>query len=248
MDETVGQAGGDCQRMSAQWVDNLRRRALDAFAPARCLYCESAAGAALICPACAARLPYNTPACPGCALPQGHEAPCPACLQQPRPFDGACCAFTLGVPVQAAIHGLKYEARFQAAQALARRMAASLRSRDAPLPEVLVPVPLHPRRLMRRGYNQALELARVIGAELAIPVWPQAARRLRHTPDQIGMSAVQRRRNLRGAFACGPELRGLHVALFDDVMTTGATLGELARVVRQSGATRVEAWALARTP
>lgn len=229
-------------------VDDWRRRALAVFAPARCLYCETATAETLLCPACTGRLPWNHSACPGCALPQLHAARCGECLRQPRPFDQAWCAFTLDAPVQSAIHGLKYQARFQAARALALGMAAALRARAEPLPALLVPVPLHPRRLMVRGYNQALELARVLGAELAIPVCAQAARRLRPTPDQIGMSAVQRRRNLHGAFACTPQVQGLHVALLDDVMTTGATLGELARAARQAGAARVEAWALARVP
>lgn len=229
-------------------VDDCWRHALAAFAPARCLYCETATAETVLCSACTARLPWNHLACPGCALPQRHAARCGDCLRQPRPFDRAYCAFTLDAPVRGAIHSLKYEARFQAARALAQGMAAALRARPEPLPEVLVPVPLHPRRLMHRGYNQALELARVLSATLGVPVQAQAARRRRATPDQIGMSAIQRRRNLRGAFACTAELKGRHVALLDDVMTTGATLSELARAARQAGAARVEAWALARVP
>jgi ComF family protein len=107
-------------------------------------------------------------------------------------------------------------------------------------------VPLHPRRLVARGYNQALELARRIARRMQIELAPHAAKRIRLTEDQIGKSAAQRRRNVRGAFAVTQSLDGQHVALLDDVMTTGATLGELARMCRKAGAARVEVWAAAR--
>jgi ComF family protein len=127
-------------------------------------------------------------------------------------------------------------------------MAEALRERGEPLPELLIPVPLHRGRLFRRGYNQAQELARHLGRELGIAVEPRAARRLRATPDQIGLGAAARRRNLKNAFSVGPPVAGRRLALLDDVMTTGATLEELARACKAAGATRVEAWAIARQP
>ncbi|MDP3857243.1 MAG: ComF family protein [Stagnimonas sp.] len=180
------------------------------------------------------------------ALPLG--LPCPACQKRPRAFDAAFAAFRYGTPSAQAVLGLKYAARFREARWLAQAMAEALRRRAEPLPALLIPVPLHRGRLFRRGYNQSLELARHLGRELRIAVDPNKARRIRATPDQIGLSAAQRRRNLRGAFAVEGDVGGLHIALLDDVMTTGATLDELARACKAAGAVRVEAWTIARQP
>lgn len=221
---------------------------VDGLLPAHCQFC-GAAGVGPVCAACQADLPWNQPACPGCALPAPlPDLPCPACQHKPRVFDAAFAAFRYATPGSQALQGLKYGARFHEARWLAESLATALRQRQAALPQRLIPVPLHPGRLRRRGYNQAQELARHLGKALDIPVAPKLARRLRATPDQIGLSAPQRRLNLRGAFAVGKEVAGLHVALLDDVMTTGATLEELARACKAAGAARVEAWALARQP
>ena len=124
-------------------------------------------------------------------------------------------------------------------------MAEHLQARET-LPECLIPVPLHRRRLWRRGYNQALELGRTIAEHCELQLLPTAARRVRATADQIGMTASQRRRNVRNAFSVELDLSGRHVALIDDVMTTGATLDALAQACKRAGAVRVEAWCAAR--
>lgn len=218
-------------------VDNLFRQIF----PLRCAYC-GAAGVE-VCADCRNDLPWNRLACPGCARPQSHDARCGRCADQPPPYDAAWTAFVLGTPVQQGIHGLKYRGRLIEAARLGRLIAPQLPSR----PDLIIAVPLHRWRLMRRGYNQAGELARELGRLSGIPADPRAARRLRATPDQIGLSAAERRRNLKGAFLIERDLAGLRVAVLDDVMTTGATLAELARACRAAGAVRVEAWALART-
>ncbi len=220
----------------------------DVVLPPACTLCGAITSGALLCAPCTAELPWNSPACPGCALPAAQAVPCPACLHRPRAFDAAFAAFVLATPVQEGIHALKYQARFQQASLLATAFAARLRTRAEPLPTLLIPVPLHWRRQWRRGYNQSLELARVIGAKLDIAVDPTATKRRRATPDQIGQTAVQRRQHLKGAFAASARVAGQHIALLDDVMTTGATLEELARACKAAGAARVEAWAIARQP
>lgn len=220
----------------------------DALLPPACTLCGARTAGALLCASCAADLPWNTPACPGCALPAAQDVLCPACQQKPRAFDAAFAAFVLAMPVQQGIHALKYQARFQQAALLASAFAGHFRQRAEPLPTLLIPVPLHWRRQWGRGYNQSLELARIIGAELGIAVDTDIAKRRRATPDQIGQSAAQRRKNLKDAFAVSPRIAGQHIALLDDVMTTGATLEELARTCKAAGAARVEAWAIARQP
>ena len=220
---------------------------VDGLLPSRCQFCDEA-GAGPVCAACERGLPWNRPACPGCALPSPFGLDCPACRKRPRAFDAAFAAFRYDTPSAQALLGLKYAARFREAAWLAQALARSLCPREEPLPTLLIPVPLHRGRLFRRGYNQSLELARHLGKTLQIPVDARAARRLRATPDQIGLSAAQRRRNLRGAFSVDARIADRHVALLDDVMTTGATLEELARACKAAGAHRVEAWAIARQP
>jgi ComF family protein len=216
------------------------------LAPARCALCERRSAQGLICGDCAGALPWNRPCCPRCAQPQAHDTLCADCAQNPPVFDTAFCPLRMAVPVVRSVHGLKYAAGFLHADLLGALMAQELARRADPLPQRLIPVPLHPRRLVARGYNQALELARRIARRMQIELAPHAAKRIRLTEDQIGKSAAQRRRNVRGAFAVTQSLDGQHVALLDDVMTTGATLGELARMCRKAGAARVEVWAAAR--
>ncbi len=226
-------------------VYNFSQRLLDHLLPPQCQYCGAPAGALPICAPCTQALPWNLCACPRCALPQGQAHECAQCLSRPPAFDCAWAPFRLEAPIQQSIHGLKYHARFLQARMLGTLMAHALSTRDD-LPQWLIPVPLHRGRLFRRGYNQALEVARGIAQQTSIRLLPDAARRLRATADQIGMSAVQRRRNVRNAFAIDTRIAGSSVALLDDVMTTGATLDALAQACKRAGAVRVEAWAVAR--
>ncbi|MDB5973223.1 MAG: ComF family protein [Hydrocarboniphaga sp.] len=220
---------------------------LDLAAPPTCLFCSSPTDGPGCCAGCRADLPWNRSACPGCALPSVLPQICPRCSRRPRRFDSAWSAFVLAAPVHSGLLGLKYHARFVQARVLGELMAAELRSRREPLPDLLLPVPLHWRRLIRRGYNQALLLARELGCQLELPVDTRTLRRPGAGRDQIGQSASARRANLRGVFSASGSLQGRHIALVDDVMTTGATFDELARVCRRAGAKRIEVWSVART-
>lgn len=227
-------------------VDSLWQDLRDRLLPQRCAVCAQPS-ASMLCAPCRRELPWNRSACPYCARPLQTAATCAACASAPPPFDAAWAAFRYAPPVDRAIQGLKYHADFRAGRWLGHEMSAALAVREAPLPELLLPVPLHRGRLRQRGYNQALELARVIGALLEIDVAAGAARRLRATEDQIGKNAAARRRNVRKAFAVdGAQIAGRHVALIDDVMTTGSTAAELARTCRAAGARRIEVWTAAR--
>lgn len=227
-----------------RWVDD----AISLLAPDTCLYCGSADALAGCCKGCREDLPWNRVACPSCAQPQPVVACCPRCLDRPPAFDAAWTPFLRLAPVRHGVARLKYGADFRQARVLGTLMGQALATRSAPLPELIIPVPLPRRRLLRRGFNQALELARAVARMTGVPIDASAARFLRVPEDQIGQSAAQRRRNLQGVFRVARNLDGLHVALIDDVMTTGATLDALAQAARQAGARRIEAFALAREP
>lgn len=236
--------------MTTSMVDNHLRPFIDLLAPSRCYWCGLASGASPACAACAGALPWNQPACRACALPLAATAGtdvCGACLCQAPPQDRSWAAFRYEPPLPHAIVELKFRGRLAPAYVIGALMAARLAARPQPLPEVLIPMPLHAGRLRRRGYNQAVELGRQLARRLALRFEPAGARRLRATEEQTRLDAAGRRRNVQGAFAVEAALvRERHIALLDDVITTGATVSELARAARAAGAARIEVWAAAR--
>lgn len=171
---------------------------------------------------------------------------CGACLRRAPRFDAAFCAWRYTYPIDYMVRALKYHGALAHARVLGDLLAARLRARAAPCwPEMLLPVPLAPGRFRERGYNQAIEIGCWLERRLAIPMRTDVLVRTRETPEQAGLSRRERRQNLRGAFAVR-DLSALHVALIDDVITTGSTVNELARVLKQAGAAGVEVWAVAR--
>jgi len=222
--------------------------------PPTCVLCGapgSASGRDL-CAGCTADLPRNLEACARCALPFDTRMPpgtlCGRCQRRLPPFGRCLAAFRYEGVVPSLVVGAKFEGRLDLARLLGQCLAEAVRGSEPQWPEVLVPVPLHPKRLRARGYNQAHEIARVLGRELSLPVDPLCCSRVRATPPQSGLDERERRRNLRGAFEVQEPLRWRRLAIVDDVVTTGSTIVELARVLRRAGAERIEVWAVARTP
>jgi ComF family protein len=210
----------------------------------RCVLCDAPTTGTWACKECASELPYLPPArCAVCAVPLPSGATCGACLERPPAFDRVSALFAYEFPVDALIHAFKYGGRLALAPALGEAFAAA----EAPAVDVLVPMPLAPRRLRERGFNQALELARCLSRRHRIPILAGACRRVSDTPPQAALPWRERARNVRGAFVCDTDLNGLRVAVVDDVVTTGATLNEIARTLREAGAASVAGWALART-
>ena len=195
-------------------------------------------------------LPWASSACPVCALPTSGGSVCGHCLSDPPPFDATIAAFSYTFPIDRLIHSLKYQGRLALAEwcadaILARRDSANVAV--SPRPHRLVALPLAVERQRERGYNQALEIARVIGRRTGIPVLARGLSRVRATPPQAALPWTERAKNVRGAFACDLDLSGLTVALVDDVMTTGASLAEAAKILKDSGAASVKNWVVART-
>ncbi len=172
---------------------------------------------------------------------------CGACQRRPPPFAHCQAAFRYQDPIPELIAGLKFRHRLNLGRLLGTLLADHLSRQAGPLPDAIVPVPLHPRRLRERGFNQSLEIARVVGRTLALPIDRHCCARLLPTTPQARLERQARLRNLRGAFRATPGLDGLHLALLDDVVTTGTTVGELTRVLQRAGAARVDVWAVART-
>jgi ComF family protein len=177
-----------------------------------------------------------------------------ACCRADLPWEAALHADALVAlryehPIDQMIRELKYQGRIAHARVLGVLLAQAVRKCGAELPELLVPVPLHPARMQERGFNQATALARYAGLMLEISVLGAAVRRIRNTPSQTALGVEQRHRNVSGAFSVVDTSRLAkvqHVAVVDDVMTTGSTLSELRAVLLAAGVRRVDTWAAAR--
>jgi ComF family protein len=218
-------------------------RSAHAWAGEDCLLCGAQAGPEPLCPACIGDLPALAESCPRCALPSPAAALCGTCLDHPPHFDATLALWRYEFPCDRLVQALKYRARL----ALAGFFARSLASRRLPEFDVVVPMPLHARRLAERGFNQALEIARGLARNLGRPIEPHGVLRVKNMPPQTELPYEERAKNVRGVFLCKLDLSGASVAVLDDVMTTGATLNELARALKRAGATRVENLVVART-
>ena len=229
-------------------VDGPGRRWRDWFFRSSCIVCRGSTTTA-ICSDCRRSLPWLRSACIRCAAPlpgRPTASECGACQTHPPTFDLALAAFAYTAPVDHLIHGLKYAHRLANAPILADLLGERIAAIDATTIDCLIPMPLHPARLRQRGFNQALEIARPIARALGIRLDYQIATRTRDTPAQVGHDLRDRRRNVRNAFAVGGDLTGAHVAILDDVLTSGATAGSLATALRKAGAKQVSVWVCAR--
>lgn len=237
-----------------QTFADVSRAALDgideALMPRRCAFCGQPlpAAAAQICADCREELPWNRPACMRCAAPLPTELPegvsCGACRQRPPAWDSAAAPLCWEFPVDAAIRALKFRRRLFYLPAFQSLLLEALPALPAGI-DAVQPVPLHRFRRMRRGFNQARELAAPVAEALQVPLCRALLRR-RRTRTQSELSAGERRRNLKDAFCLRSAPPGEHVLLVDDVMTTGETLRSAARELRRHGVRRISVLVLAR--
>jgi competence protein ComFC len=227
-------------------LSKLKGIALDLLFPRWCVGCGREGD--FLCPSCLKSLPRIVPPlCPRCGLPQSRDIPCPSCAGWPAEIDGIRSPFRFEGVIRQAIHELKYKNLRAIAGLFARLLNDYLAAN--PLPgEVLVAVPLHPKRLRERGYNQSSLLAKELGKLANLPVVDDCLVRERHSPPQARTANVdERRTNVAHAFACRDlRLKGKAVLLIDDVSTSGATLDGCARALKQGGATSVWGLVLAR--
>lgn len=190
------------------------------------------------------QLPENR--CPVCLWPMPATEICGACLKNPPAFTRTVAAVRYAFPVDALIRSLKYQSNLALAPILAQLLIAQIQTQQNK-PDLVIPMPLHPLRLRERGFNQAMEIGRFVAKRLDIRLLPDSCQRIKHTQPQTELPWKERQKNIRKAFDCTIDLQDKHIAVIDDVMTTGATLNELAGVLRKHGAAEVSGWVIART-
>ena len=227
---------------------------IDTLLPRHCILCGYASGTTNICAPCSDELPRIGACCRKCALPLVHpeDRVCGPCRKHAVPWNSAIAALVYGFPVDELIRRFKFSRSLACGQLLAQELTRAVANRCIHPPDAIVPVPLHRTRFLARAFNQSELLARHTGKSLEIPVYPGLLCRRRRTRAHSGLDAISRRINIKGAFRCRltrsqrDDVR--HVALVDDVLTTGATLSECTRALQAAGIRKVSIWVAARAP
>jgi ComF family protein len=242
-------ADDPCQPVGLSLVDRL----LVGISPWRCVLCSDPAAGMDICRSCLVDLPWLRHACRGCGIPLPDSGLrfCGGCLGSHSAPDSYVIALAYEYPVAQMLAALKFRRELTYARVLGEllsiRLQKALLTEATPLPDLLLPVPLHPMRQLQRTFNQAELIAGHVARVIHLPVKRHILRRVRNTPAQMTLSRKARLRNLRGSFAVSGDLHGVKIALLDDVVTTCATAREIIRVLKAAGAAEVQVWAVART-
>lgn len=213
--------------------------------PTPCLLCGANNPHSCLCNACIQNLATFDHVCPRCALPLNQTALCGQCLHSPPEQDASFSLFRYQPPVDRLIANMKYHDGLMLIRFFAQQMANRLK--DRLLPQLLIPIPLHPHRLRQRGYNQAWELTKDLSSQLNIPARNDILMRIRNTAPQTSLPYSQRKQNIKRAFNVSKITIPQHIALIDDVLTTGHTANVAAKALRQAGAHQIELWTIART-
>ncbi|WP_438969924.1 ComF family protein [Methylophaga sp.] len=213
--------------------------------PIPCLLCGLASDQHSLCQACIAELPVVGQACVRCAIPLENAQICGRCLQSAPYQDISFSLYRYEGGVRRCITAFKYNKQLHLGPLFANKMAEQLSSRSR-LPDCLVSIPLHPRRIRQRGYNQSAEVAKDLALALNLNYRPDLLRRVRFTLSQSELPFKQRKKNMRNAFACTNTQVPKHIAIIDDVMTSGFTVGEAARLLKRQGVEIIEVWTIAR--
>ena len=195
----------------------------DFIFPHHCIFCKSLSKRKIhLCTACESELPY--------------------CNNQ-------MAVFNYQSPIDKLLLGLKFGQKLAYAKLLGELAGKKMQDyyKDNAKPELIIPVPLHPKRLKERGYNQALELVRCFSKEVNIPIDKFSCKRVKHTLPQLNLSESERKTNVKNAFIINKKIDAKHVIVFDDVVTTGSTVAELCRVLQEQGVEKIDVWCVAKT-
>ncbi len=227
---------------------------MDLFSHSSCVLCQASVSRSIsLCESCEEDLPILASACKQCGLPLGktneHDTVCGECLKTPPSIDYTLCLYHYQSPLDYLITHLKYKQQLSHAEVLGYLLLTRLKQeKKNALPDCIIPVPLHKSRLVKRGFNQSLEIARPIAKALKLPIDTKLVRRVRETSAQTELNAVKRRKNVKNCFeiVIQKAINYDHVVIIDDVVTTGSTINELAKQLKQSGIKKVGVWAVSR--
>ena len=215
-----------------------------------CYLCGQASpSGSSLCHGCYQDLPRIGHVCQQCGLPISPDSQhqhCGQCLKTSPPFERTLSAYIYSEPLKQLISRMKFSGNLALAGLLGQLLCDELHDQIDSYPEAILPVPLHSKRIKQRGFNQSIELARPLAKQLGIPLLVDAVERRVDTPSQTGLSKKQRRANLKHAFEVAQELPYQHIAIVDDVITTGQTVTALATCLNNAGIKRVDCWSVAR--
>ena len=237
---TVRSVDGQPKRMPR--IDHCVKIVLDALYPSRCFLCSKPAKSG-ICPACLSGLDRIDSPCPRCGISYSGAGQCGSCQVKTPRYELTVAPFRYSPPLSGLVHQLKYHRKITCARILAKLLVNEIAQSPEPRPQLLVPVPLHWSRLLWRGFNQSVEIARHLSKDLQIPVDRTLARRIRKTSAQATLPIRQRKRNVKDCFDLRRPLHLRSIALVDDVITSGETVNQLAATLKQPGATLIQVWA-----
>ncbi len=236
----------------AQKLLTAAKKAGTIIYPKVCLHCNDAGQNGIdICERCYQNLPWVEYSCTRCALPlpNDHAAVCGACSNRELYFDYASTPFLFDGFIRDAIYLFKFDQKLNQGKLLAQLLIQHIEGMQLEIPELIIPVPLFKKRMRQRGYNQALEIARIVCKELEITLDYNSLYRNRDTSVQMDLPAKQRYKNVKGAFSIKKNLttlKGKHVCIIDDVMTTGNTVNEVAKCLQETGVEKIGVWCIAR--
>ncbi len=218
------------------------------FYPPCCFICEQPIDHSLICQDCYQSLPFNHPCCDICATPfSENQQTCGECINEPKIWEKAWIPFIYKPPIDYFIKQMKFNANFTYLELLSVLFYLTYHQ-SKNKPEVIIPVPLHSSRLSQRGYNQSLELAKIISHLLDIPIDNHFIMRIKATTAQSNLKQKVRLINLKNSFKINPkhQKKYQHVIILDDVVTTGTTMTEIIKVIKKQGVQRCDIWAIAK--
>ncbi|NVK22190.1 MAG: ComF family protein [Kangiellaceae bacterium] len=215
----------------------------------RCSFCELSSPKTGICNSCSSQLIRTGYYCQQCGNSLTCKQPlCGSCLKKPPDYQRLIAAFDYHSPIDEAMSQMKFNRQLHLIKSLSYCLSQSviMAYKEEQLPQLILPIPLHRKRLQERGFNQSLLIAQQLQHRIGINIDAHSLTRIKNTPHQIGLKAVERRRNLKGAFQILDSLPK-HIALVDDVVTTGSTINEASKLCKKHGVERVDIWCLAKT-
>ncbi len=227
-------------------INQLCWRTVNSVLPERCCLCLQPDSGGF-CHRCQDILPWIHSSCQRCGKAMTIPGICGQCQNKNIYFDQVVVPFQYKEPVSRHLHQLKYQGQFSIAPSMAKILAAKIIKSGCAFPDVLIPVPLHPNRLRQRGFNQASLIAQHVGKLLGLPLDRQLVSRIRDTPSQTELNAVEREKNMQDAFAVSPGGRYDSVAVIDDIITSGATINAICGKLRDQNYNQISAWAIAKT-